>query len=85
MICYLILSILVAAAAFTARRESVLRLAGIVFYAVQAAFAVWIAAGGLYTGEDIYRIMELGADGVQLGSKFVTTEECDASQAFKDT
>lgn len=29
--------------------------------------------------------MELGADGVQLGSKFVTTEECDASQAFKDT
>ena len=44
-----------------------------------------IAAGGLYTGEDIYRIMELGADGVQLGSKFVTTEECDASQAFKDT
>ena len=28
-----------------------------------------IAAGGLYTGEDIYRIMELGADGVQLGSK----------------
>ena len=48
MICYLILSILVAAAAFTARRESVLRLAGIVFYAVQAAFAVWIAAGGLY-------------------------------------
>lgn len=48
MICYLILSILVAAAAFTARRESVLRLAGIVFYAVQAAFAVWIAAEGLY-------------------------------------
>ena len=44
-----------------------------------------IAAGGLYTGEDIYRIMELGADGVQLGSKFVTTEECGASQAFKDT
>lgn len=44
-----------------------------------------IAAGGLYTGEDIYWIRELGADGVQLGSKFVTTEECDASQAFKDT
>ena len=42
-----------------------------------------IAAGGLYTGEDIYRIMQLGADGVQLGTKFVTTEECDASPAFK--
>lgn len=44
-----------------------------------------IAAGGLYTGEDIYRIMELGADGVQLGSKFVTTTECDASDIFKQT
>ena len=38
-----------------------------------------IAAGGIYTGEDIYRIMELGADGVQMGTRFVTTEECDAS------
>ena len=48
MICYLILSILVATAAFTARRESAMRLAGVAFYAVQAAFAVWIVAGGLY-------------------------------------
>lgn len=48
MIYYLILSILIAAAAFTARRESVLQLAGIAFYAVQAAFAIWIVAGGLY-------------------------------------
>ncbi|MDD3108465.1 MAG: nitronate monooxygenase [Alistipes sp.] len=44
-----------------------------------------IAAGGLTTGEDIYRIMQLGASGVQLGSKFVTTDECDASLAFKQT
>lgn len=44
-----------------------------------------IAAGGIYTGEDIYRIMELGAAGVQLGTRFVTTEECDASAAFKDS
>lgn len=42
-----------------------------------------IAAGGIYTGEDIYRMLELGASGVQLGSRFVTTEECDASPAFK--
>ena len=34
-------------------------------------------------GEDIYRIMELGADGVQMGTRFVTTEECDASTEFK--
>lgn len=44
-----------------------------------------IAAGGIYTGEDILRIMELGASGVQLGSRFVTTTECDASEAFKNS
>lgn len=42
-----------------------------------------IAAGGIYTGEDIYRIMALGADGVQMGTRFVTTDECDASVEFK--
>ena len=42
-----------------------------------------IAGGGIYTGEDIYRIMELGAEGVQMGTRFVTTEECDASTEFK--
>ena len=42
-----------------------------------------IAAGGIYTGEDIQRMMDLGASGVQLGTRFVTTEECDASEAFK--
>lgn len=44
-----------------------------------------IAAGGIYTGEDIYRTMQLGADGVQMGTRFVTTEECDAAPAFKQT
>lgn len=44
-----------------------------------------IAAGGIYTGGDIYRIMRLGAAGVQMGSRFVTTVECDASDAFKQT
>jgi len=42
-----------------------------------------IAAGGIYTGEDINNIMKLGASGVQMGTRFVTTEECDASQGFK--
>ena len=42
-----------------------------------------IAAGGIYTGEDIFRIMQKGAKGVQLGTRFVTTEECDASMGFK--
>ena len=44
-----------------------------------------IAAGGIYTGEDIKRVMDLGASGVQLGTRFVTTTECDASEAFKET
>jgi NAD(P)H-dependent flavin oxidoreductase YrpB (nitropropane dioxygenase family) len=42
-----------------------------------------IAAGGIYTGEDINNIMKLGASGVQMGTRFVTTEECDASRGFK--
>ena len=42
-----------------------------------------IAAGGIYTGEDIHNILKLGASGVQMGTRFVTTDECDASQAFK--
>lgn len=44
-----------------------------------------IAAGGIYTGEDIYRMMQLGAEGVQMGTRFVTTEECDADPAFKQS
>lgn len=42
-----------------------------------------IAAGGIYTGKDIHDIMDLGAAGVQMATRFVTTDECDASPAFK--
>jgi nitronate monooxygenase len=44
-----------------------------------------IAAGGIYTGQDIYDILKLGASGVQMGTRFVATDECDASMAFKQT
>lgn len=44
-----------------------------------------IAAGGIYTGDDIFEIMKLGASGVQMGTIFVTTNECDASEDFKQT
>ncbi len=44
-----------------------------------------IAAGGIYTGSDIKNIMDLGASGVQMGTRFVTTDECDASDEFKQT
>lgn len=42
-----------------------------------------IAAGGISTGEDILRFIRLGASAVQMGSIFVSTDECDASDAFK--
>lgn len=44
-----------------------------------------IAAGGIYTGSDIYDIMRIGADGVQMGTRFVTTNECDAAVEFKQS
>jgi nitronate monooxygenase len=44
-----------------------------------------IAAGGIYTGYDIYDIMKAGAKGVKMGTRFVTTHECDASPAFKES
>lgn len=43
-----------------------------------------IAAGGISTGKDIYRFFKLGASGVQMGTMFVTTTECDASETFKN-
>jgi NAD(P)H-dependent flavin oxidoreductase YrpB (nitropropane dioxygenase family) len=44
-----------------------------------------IAAGGIYTGQDISNILKLGASGVQMGTRFVTTHECDASEGFKQS
>jgi nitronate monooxygenase len=43
-----------------------------------------IAAGGVYTGADIYRFIKSGAGGVQMATRFVATHECDASPAFKE-
>jgi NAD(P)H-dependent flavin oxidoreductase YrpB (nitropropane dioxygenase family) len=42
-----------------------------------------IAAGGITTGEDILHFINLGAQGVQMSSIFVPTNECDASYVFK--
>ncbi len=42
-----------------------------------------IAAGGIFTGEDIYRFLKLGAKGVQMATRFVATYECDADIRFK--
>jgi NAD(P)H-dependent flavin oxidoreductase YrpB (nitropropane dioxygenase family)/DNA-binding MarR family transcriptional regulator len=42
-----------------------------------------IVAGGIYTKEDVQKALAYGADGVQLGTRFVTTEECDVHPNFK--
>lgn len=44
-----------------------------------------IAAGGIGTGKGMFAAMSLGADGVQIGSRFVATPESSAHQNFKNT
>ena len=43
-----------------------------------------IAAGGIWDKSDIQKFLALGADGVQMATRFVTTYECDASDEFKN-
>lgn len=43
-----------------------------------------VVGGGVSDVQKVREMMELGADGVQIASRFVTTYECDASQEFKD-
>lgn len=42
-------------------------------------------AGGIYTHEDVMHAMDLGADAVQVATRFVTTQECDAPMAYKQS
>ena len=44
-----------------------------------------IAAGGIATGRGMLAAMVLGADGVQIGSRFAASVESSAHQAFKET
>lgn len=43
-----------------------------------------IAAGGIWDSRDIRKFLDLGADGVQMATRFVATNECDASDEFKN-
>lgn len=42
-----------------------------------------ITAGGIYNGQDIARMLKLGASGVQMATRFVGTKECDVAPEFK--
>lgn len=44
-----------------------------------------IAAGGIYDGQDIAECIKAGAAGVQMSTRFVATEECDAHMNFKES
>ncbi len=44
-----------------------------------------VVGGGVYDREDMERVLALGADGVQVGTRFVTTYECDAHDNYKQT
>jgi len=43
-----------------------------------------IAAGGIFDGKDVAKFFKLGAKGVQIGTRFIATDECDADQKFKE-
>lgn len=43
-----------------------------------------VAAGGIYEGKDAAPYFAMGADGVQVATRFVTTWECDADMRYKE-
>lgn len=50
---------------------------------VEAVSIPVIAAGGILTGADIKKALDMGASGVQMGTRFVASVECDAPMSFK--
>ncbi len=43
-----------------------------------------IAAGGITTSSDIVKMMGLGADGIQMATRFVLSKECSVAESFKN-
>src|SRR6056297_2962583 len=44
-----------------------------------------IAGGGVFSKKESDKLFAIGADGIQVGTSFIATQECDAHPAFKDT
>ena len=44
-----------------------------------------IAAGGIFDGEDIARVIRLGVSAVQMATRFVCTHECDVAYSYKES
>ena len=42
-----------------------------------------VAGGGVFTGKDMAKYLKLGASGVQIATRFIATEECDADIKYK--
>ena len=42
-----------------------------------------VVAGGIVTPEDVKAALDMGADGVQMGTRFIATGECDADPRYK--
>lgn len=53
-------------------------------YITDAVKVPVVAAGGIYDARSFVAAMALGADAVQLGSRFLATRECHVHQAFKE-
>ena len=51
---------------------------------VEAVDIPVIAAGGIMTGKDLAQALRMGASGVQMGTRFVASNECDAPLSFKE-
>lgn len=51
---------------------------------VEAVDIPVIAAGGIINGKDVKKALNMGASGVQMGSRFVASVECDAPLSFKE-
>ena len=42
-----------------------------------------VAGGGIFDSADVKEVLDLGVQGIQVGTRFVATHECDASEEFK--